>query len=277
MKIKYLIILVLALTIFATPSCRKDKMFEQPSIEVVDFELKELPSEYTYLEIDILRTKDAVFLLSKLDAGEELDYSAIGTFHVEDGIPKLFDLPLDVAGTASVNVGYENFYNQPDVTVDEISVEYAQNEDNSFTFNFDVACTAKNMDARNVTIEEIEYVVNIENIPSNTHFYSDAYSSDLTIDGNGTKALNLPVSLNLNATEGDTLAQAVEEGIINYTVEGTFHAIKVDETDADFLLPLYLTGCISGNVVNDLFEQPTIEVTGYTLKRTSRRIYLFRY
>ena len=213
-----------------------------------------------------LKTKDAIALLAKLDAGKKLNYSAIGTFHVAEGIPKLFDLPLDVQGEAEIKVGFESFYIQPEVTVSDIDVSYKKNDDNTYTFDFDVACSAKNKDTRGVTIEDIEYKVKIENILSKTHFYSDTYSTDLVIAVNETKALNLPVSLKLNQTEGATLAQAIENGTINYTVEGTFQVIKINDTNTDFLLPLYLTGSISGDVVSDLFAQPTIEVTGYTLK-----------
>ncbi|MCF6367074.1 MAG: LEA type 2 family protein [Bacteroidales bacterium] len=314
MKNRSLILIIFVLGIITVSSCKKDKLFEQPTIEITGYTLKELPGEYTYLEIDMivtnnddrdahikdveyqveiegvtsetekqtidkeisdtpleltlpltLLTNDAVKLLAKLDAGEQLNYTATGTFHVDDPILKLFDLPIDVTGTANVEAGFEDFYEQPEVTVDNISVKYTGTNKAGATFDFDVACTVQNMDSRGITIDEVEYVVYIEGIKSVTHLYSDSYSSEFSIAGNGTESLNLPVTLNLNSEDGTTLAQAIESGTINYSVEGTFHAVKVDGTTVDFVLPLYVTGNVSADVVSNLFQQPTIEITGYTL------------
>jgi len=315
MKIKHLLFLLIALGTITISSCKKDKLFEQPTIEVTGYSLKELPGEFTYLEIDMkitnnddreahikdveyqveiegviseaekqtidkdiltdtpleltlpltLVTNEAFKLLAKLDAGEELNYTATGTFHVDDPILKLFDFPIDVSGTADVEAGFEDFYEQPEVTVDSISVTYSGTDKTGSAFDFNVACTVENMDPRAVTIDEVEYIVYIEGIQSVTHLYSDSYSSEFSIAGNGTESLNLPVTLNINSEEGATLAQAIESGTINYSVEGTFHAVKVDGTTVDFVLPLYVSGDISADIVSNLFQQPTVEVTGYTL------------
>ncbi len=311
MKTKKNVVLLFLIVIFVLSSCRKDKMFEQPTVEVVGFELTELPGEYAHLNIDVLvtnndkreviikdieyvvsidditseieneligqeiltdeplaltlpltlKTKDAVKLLSKLDAGEELDYSVIGNFHVEEGIPKLFELPIDISGTASVDVGFENFYTQPQVAIEDLTADYEKNGDN-YTFDFEVTCKVNNMDSRSVVLDEVEYFVNIENIPSITHVYSE----ELSIAGNGNMQIKLPVTLNLNSSQGATLAQAIDEGNINFLVEGIFHAIKVEDKDTDFYLPLYITGNVSGGILSGFFEQPTVTVIGYTLK-----------
>ncbi len=210
-----------------------------------------------------LVTKDAIQLLVKLDAGEELDYSVTGTFHVDERFLKLFDLPIDIEGSATVDAGFDDFYDQPEVTVNEISVTYTDNG-STYTFDFDVTNTVKNMDTRGVTIDEVEYFVIIEGVESETHLYSDSYSTDFTIAGGGTESLNLPVTLNLNETEGVALVSAIEDGTANYTVEGTFHAVKVDGAAVDFVLPLYITGNTAVDI-GDFFEQPTVEVTGYSL------------
>ncbi len=210
-----------------------------------------------------LLTKDAIQLLVKLDAGEELSYSATGTFYVDDPILKLFDFPIDVQGNAYVEAGFDDFYKQPEVTIDDISGDYSNNG-TTYTFDFDVTNTVKNMDSRSVTIDEVEYTVTIEGTESETHLYSSSYSTDISIAGDGTISLNLPVTLNLNSAEGEALASAVDDGTVNYTVEGTFHATKVDGSTVDFILPLYITGSTSVSL-GDFFEQPTIEVTGYTL------------
>ncbi|RLD49626.1 MAG: hypothetical protein DRI94_10770, partial [Bacteroidetes bacterium] len=95
-----------------------------------------------------LKTKDAIQLLAKLDAGQQLNYSVTGTFHADEPIIKRFDLPIDVQGTANVDVGYEDFYEQPDVTVTDISVSSSGDDVSGYTYNFDVSCDVKNNDTR---------------------------------------------------------------------------------------------------------------------------------
>ncbi len=311
MKFKHLVIMLIAMGMLTLSSCKKEDLFEQPTIEVTGYTLLELPGEFTYLEIDMkltnnddreahiadveyevviegntsetmehdvdqdilidtpleltlpltLKTNDAVQLLAKLDAGEELAYTATGTFHVDDAVLKLFDLPINVTGTATVDAGFEDFYEQPEVTVDEISGTFDDNG-TDYTFEFDVTNTVQNMDSRGVTIDEAEYTVYIDGIQSETH----VYSSEISIDGNGTISLTLPVTLNLNESEGEALVSAIDDGTVDYSVEGTFHVIWVDGFDnpVDFVLPLYVTGNTTVDL-GDFFVQPTVEVTGYTL------------
>jgi len=104
-----------------------------------------------------LKTKDAIKLLAKLDAGQKLDYSVTGTFHVDEPVLKRFDLPIDIQGTADVDAGYEDFYKQPDVTVTDLTVSSSGDDASGYTYNFDVTCDVKNNDTKNVSIDEIEY------------------------------------------------------------------------------------------------------------------------
>jgi hypothetical protein len=117
------------------------------------------------------------------------------------------------------------------------------------------------MDPRDVVVDEVEYVVTIEGIDSETHFYSDTYATNLSVSGNGTVDLTLPVAMEMTPTEEAAFNAAVESGTIDYSVEGTFHAITVDGAASDFLLPLYITGTIE---VEDMFEQPDITVNTIT-------------
>jgi len=210
-----------------------------------------------------LKTSDAVKLLAKLDKGEELNYSATGTFHVDDPVIKLFDWPIDVSGTAYVEAGFEEFYELPDLTVDEITGDYVDNGD-TYTFDLDVTTTVHNNDPRSVVVDEVEYVVTVEGIESETHYYSDSYSTDLSVAGNGTATLNLPLTLNVTESEGETLANAINAGPVDYTVEGILHVINVDGTAMDFMLPMYLTGSTTIDL-GDMFQQPTVEITGVAL------------
>ncbi len=305
------IILLSVLALLGILSCNKNKLFEQPTVEVNGFTLKGLPGEYTDLDVDIsvinndkreakikdveytvviegftaeteqvevnqmiytdetldltlplrIRTKDAVQLLMKLDAGQELNYTATGTFHVDEPVKNLFDLPLDVEGTAIVDVGFEDFYEQPEVIVNAIDIVSSEEGTGTVTYTFDVDCTVENMDARSVQLDEVEYIVTIEGIESSTHLYSETYASDLSIAGNGTVDLTLPVTIVMNSDEEAAFSAAVESGTIDYIVEGTFHAIRIESTTSDFLLPLYVTGSID---VESMFEQPDITVNTIT-------------
>ena len=303
--------MLIAFGMLTISSCKKEDLFEQPTIEVTGYTLLELPGEFTYLEIDMelinnddreahiadvvyevviegitsetmeydvdqdilidtpleltlpltLKTNEAVKLLAKLDAGEELTYTATGTFHVDDPILKLFDLPINVSGTATVDAGFEDFYEQPEVTVDEISGTIEDNG-TTFTFEFDVTNTVQNMDPRGAVIDEVEYTVMIGDLESETHLYT----TEISIDGNGTVSLTLPVTFNLSGLEGEALAASIDDGTVEYSIEGTFHVIWAEgfANPVDFVLPLYVTGNTSIDL-GDFFEQPTIEVTGYEL------------
>ncbi len=208
-----------------------------------------------------LKTKDAIKLLAKLDAGQKLDYSVTGTFHVDEPVLKRFDLPVDIQGTADVDAGYEDFYKQPDVTVTDLTVSSSGDDASGYTYNFDVTCDVKNNDTKNVSIDEIEYTVTIAGLTSETQLYSDTYSENFVINGGETVSLTLPVTFNnITASQKTDLDNAITSGTVNYSVEGTFHAVEVDGTVTDFILPLYVTGSIS---VEDMFEQPNITVNSY--------------
>ncbi len=195
-----------------------------------------------------LKTTDAIQLLSKLDAGQELSYTVDGTFHLDKAVLDAIDLPIDIEGTASVDVGFEDFFEQPKVTVNNMTGTYSINGLTSYTFDFDVNCTVKNMDSRDVIVDEVEYIVNVEDVESNTHWYSDSYSTDIAINGGQLVSMTLPVTLNVGVTVGAALAD-VMDGYADYIVEGTFHVIEVDGVAADFLLPLYVTGMVPVTMV----------------------------
>ncbi|MCD6337619.1 MAG: LEA type 2 family protein, partial [Candidatus Marinimicrobia bacterium] len=290
-------------------------LFVQPTVEVTGYSLIQLPTDTTFLEINMtltnndtrtaliadatyqvriegvesfveevdinqsisatpleltmpltLLTADAIKLLDKLDAGEALDYHAVGTFHIDDPILEAFDLPLDIEGNASVEVGYEEFYEKPELTLLDIAGDFTEDGQGSYIFDFDVTCLIQNMDTRSVTLDDIEYVVYIEGIASEAHKYSDAYVNALEISGSGTDTLTLPVTLTLDESSGAQLAQAIKDGTIDYEVEGLISITHVNGSPLVFILPLALSGNTEADIFAALFEQPTIEITGYTLK-----------
>lgn len=212
-----------------------------------------------------MATENAMKILAKLDAGEELNFHVTGLFHVDDPIFKLFDLPLNVEGSAEVEAGYEDFYIMPSAEVLEMNGNFVQDGSDSYVFTFNVLCAIQNNDPRSATVSEVEYKVNIEGVESELHQLSNAYPNGLTLAGNGNDTLTLPIVLNLDATAGATLATALQDDNLDYVVEGSFHAIKVDTLDIDFILPLYLEGTINTSFLSTLFAQPSVEILGYSL------------
>jgi hypothetical protein len=126
---------------------------------------------------------------------------------------------------------------------------YAINGLTSYTFNFDVNCDVMNMDTRDAVIDEVEYVVYVEGVASNTHLYSDSYATDISIDEGATIDLTLPVTMNLGIANGLALVTAMADGTVSYVVRGTFHVISVGRATDDFLLPLYVTGSVPATMV----------------------------
>jgi len=314
MKPKYLFALFF-IVVIAFTSCNKEKLFEQPTVEVTSFSLTELPGEYTNLMVDIvvtnndkreayvtdisyvvtiegfdsepgtatidqtidkdpitlslpltLKTKDAIQLLTKINEGEELNYVVSGNFNITD--PLSMELPLDVQGKASVEVGYEDFFTQPEITINDMTTSYTTEgvPVTNYTFNMDVNTTVKNKEAHSATIDEVEYVVTIEGVQSQTHFYSDSYSSDLSIAANGSVDLDLPVTVNLTSEKAESWISDLSDGTANYTVEGTIHVTEIDGETVDFMLPLYQSGNLP---VTNLFKQPIVTVTAYALNDIS--------
>jgi hypothetical protein len=196
-----------------------------------------------------LLTDDAIQLLDKLEEGESIPYSVTGTFHIDDPVLNQFDLPINISGIATVDVGYEDFYEQPEVSVTSIAGTYRINGFTSYKLDFNVVCDVHNMDLRTATIDEIEYTVTIEGVKSNKHYYSSTYSSDFIIAGNSIESLTLPVTFTLGLSGGAAMVAAIADGTVQYVVEGTFHVIKADGTTVDFILPLYVTGSVPATMV----------------------------
>lgn len=299
MKIKHLMMAILAIGTLFNTSCNTEDLFEQPSVEVEKITLLELPGEYANIEVDLLvsnndtrevhladieyqaviegvttqtethdidkqilvstpleltlpltlTTSESIPILAKLYAGEKIAYNVTGTFHVNDPILSLFDLPINVSDSSVVDFNIEDFYEQPEVTINSISGSYTQNGFVGFTFDFDVNCSIENPNKLGVVVDEVEYVVTVEGEKSETHYYTDTYDTDITLGGESTISLVLPVSMNVDLATGAALGLAVADGTADYILEGEFHATEVDGVAADFLLPLYNTGSVPATVI----------------------------
>lgn len=201
-----------------------------------------------------LPTEGAAYLLNKLKKDEPLNFSVVGTAFEEN---RGLYLPLEVEGTATVEVGYEDYFNQPEVTVNNITGTYSINgfPPTSYTFDLMVDCDVQNMDSHSATIDEVVYTVYLEGVPSE----EETYIPDplISIDENGgtndTVTIDLPVVFNTTNSEGLTIiAGASDDGQVSYIVEGTFHALtEIDEESMDFYLPLYVTGETSATLTQN--------------------------
>ncbi len=300
MNRKLFILSVIILVTLLHSSCKKEDLFEQPSVEVKKVTLLELPSEYANIEVDLslsnndtrevhiadveyqaviegvssqveihdidqdilvstpleltlpltLTTSEALPILAKLYAGEELAYTVTGTFHVNDPILSLFDLPINISGTTAVDFNIEEFYEQPEVSINDISVTYSMNPLTGYTFNLEVDCTIENPNELSVVVDEVEYTVTVEGVKSDTHLYSDTYDTDINLAGESTISLVLPVNMSVGLAEGAALGLAIADGSADYILEGEFYAIEVDGIAADFLLPLYDAGSVPATVLD---------------------------
>ena len=300
MKSKYFILAAIAIGTLLNTSCKKEDLFEQPSVEIEKITLLELPGEFANIEVDLivsnndtrevhladieyqaviegitsqleahdidqeilvstpmkltlpltLTTSESIPILAKLYAGEKIGYNVTGTFHVDDPILNLFDLPINVTDSSFVDFDIEEFYDQPEVTITDITGSYTQNGLTGFTFDFDVSCTVENPNNLGVLIDEVEYAVTVEGVKSSTHLYSDTYDTDLTLDGESTISLVLPVTMIVDLVTGTTLGAAIADGSADYILEGEFHAIEVDGVSSDFLLPLYDAGSVPATVLD---------------------------
>ena len=71
-----------------------------------------------------LATNDVIKLLVKLNNGQSLAYHVTGTFNVDDPFYNLMDFPIDIEGSAYVEVGIDEYFEQPDVTVNKVTGTY---------------------------------------------------------------------------------------------------------------------------------------------------------
>ncbi len=302
---RYILVLFILVS-FIMFSCDLGNFFEQPTVEVEGFSLKELPGEWTELDLDVvitnndsregnigdttytaviegvesqemehsldetilvdtplettlpltLPTEGAAKLLKKLENGEELAYTVTGIFHEVD---RNLDLPIDIEGSAFVEVGYEEFFEQPEVTVNNVSGTYTINGSpipSSYTFDLMVNCTVQNMDVHSALINNVEYIVTLEGVESNEEIYLfnpalDIEGYDGAPGGADSVVLDLPVVFDTTPTEGATIvAGASDDGMVSYIVEGTFHATAdLEGSPQDFYLPLYVTGETSASII----------------------------
>ncbi|MCK4797707.1 MAG: hypothetical protein KAT05_10010 [Spirochaetes bacterium] len=277
--------------------CNLANWFKQPTVDVKDYTLTELPTEYTKLDVDVvvtnndwrnaavttvtykaeiegvdsksmthklnetliagqalditmpltLPTEGAALLLKKLGKGQKLDFTITGIFHVDDPCLSTFDLPLNTSGKAKVDVGYEEYFAQPEVEVNSFTVTSVT--PGLFTTDIDLSVdiTVTNMDTHDATIDEVEYIVNIEGVKSDEEIYNTTFNiAAANLIGDDDEEDLTMTNISLHDVSNITLAAWTLAGHVSYTVTGTFHA----ETDLgngpiEFYLPLYVTGDVT--------------------------------
>lgn len=187
-----------------------------------------------------LPTAGAAILLKKLEKGQKLDFDITGVFHVNDPVLSTFDLPINTSGKADVDVGYEKYFEQPEVTVNSFTVVKLTTVD-IFYYDIDLSVDVDvtNMDIHDATIDEVKYTVNIEGFNSE----KETYTTELSIENNGSAGdtINLIMPLKLKKVPITTFVTWAPT--VNYTITGTFHAAtNLNGSEEKFYLPLYVKG-----------------------------------
>ncbi len=220
-------------------------------LEIHDIDQEILVSTPLELTLPLtLTTSEAIPILAKLYAGKAIAYKVTGTFHVDDPILNFFDLPINVTDSSVVDFNIEDFYEQPDVTINDISGTYTMNGMTGYTFDMEVDCTVENPNKLGAVVDEVEYVVTVEGVKSASHLYSDTYDTDIVLAGESTISLILPLTMTVDLATGVALGLAISGGTADYVLEGEFHVTKLDGVIADFSLPLYDAGSVPVTVLN---------------------------
>jgi len=187
-------------------------------------------------------THDALSLFSQIESGEELAYQVTGTIHFDDPILKLFDIPLNVTGSASVDIGYEDFYTEPEVEISDIEVDFTLINLTTYQFDFTVTLSVVNENPYAITVDEMNYTVDIEGIVSDPGRYTDLNSSPFYIEADQSGSLQIPIVFTLALADGLALINALSDVIFAYEVVGDLHVIDVSGFPVDITIPYTKSG-----------------------------------
>ena len=202
-----------------------------------------------------ITTEGAGKLLKKLVQGQTLAYQVQGDFVVHNAIAGTLTLPVDVSGDASVEIGYESFFEQPQVVVDNYVVEDINWGPPPFylppiSADLKADITVTNMSAYSATITEVQYLVKIEGTsatqyetygdePAEAEFIIGPYDNDPGNPSDTKKLTALPFTMpaTVAALFAGKLGQDVE---VDFEVIGTIQAtVQFGLTEIDFSLPLH--------------------------------------
>jgi LEA14-like dessication related protein len=290
MSLRKIICLFLILSAFV--SCKKERIFLEPGVEIISYSLTEFPGEYLHLNITVeitnnddrqpnineveyqvfiegltsepeifvvdtifrtdepleltlpltFKTDEALELVDQLEVGQELSYQVVGSISFNDPILKLFTIPVDVSGTAIVDMGFDEFYEEPTVLLSDIQIDYKIIDWTSYQFIINTSCLVDNPNPFDVTIDEVVYTVKVENVLSETNRYSDSHDEAFLMEKDAVSKLELPVVINLELIEALDLIEAISDGFISYWVEGVLHVSAVNGVAMDLNVPFELAG-----------------------------------
>jgi len=288
----YYRLLFILLIIATLVSCKKEKLFVQPTTEIVGYSLREFPGDSIYLDIDVeitnnddrevniseieyqvvvegisssletvvvdqefktdeplfltlpltVATKDALELFGDIETGEELAYNIIGKISFNDPILKLFDMPINMSGTAMVDIGYDEYFEQPEIAISSISADYEFVSLTEYRFNFVLGCMVSNPVPFDVLINEMEYVITLEGIVSEDHRYTEINTENLLLPAEGAKTIDLPISFTLKLEDALPLIENLSDGKVSYGIDGTIYIIEVNEVPFLYEVPFILEG-----------------------------------
>jgi len=204
-----------------------------------------------------IKTAGAVKLLKKLEQGQTLAYEVTGEFVIENALVGTITLPFSVAGEALVEIGYESFFQQPLVAVNNYAVKHINFSGLPLPLPVSVDMTADitvtNLSVYGATISEVEYLVKVNGIAAvqSETYGDDAAEPELTLGPFDNDAGN-PSDTEILAAMPFTMPASVatlfigksgQNVSVNYEVIGTFTATAtIGLEEIEFNLPLNVAG-----------------------------------
>jgi hypothetical protein len=207
-----------------------------------------------------LNTADDYVLLDKMNAGKSLNFTVTGKFTADTFLGRQ-ELNLNVAGSANVTAGLENFFTQPSVHMDEsqgfrvtnlgspaspgIPNLVPPNPGTPVQVNIKYTIVS-NLDTNSATVKKVVYTVNMQGVNSDkmTNIPSTPIAIAATGQaGSGIVLTNLPLNFNYTSFMGAIGLITGTNYYVNYTIKGTILVTaNLGPSNIDFYLPLNTSG-----------------------------------
>ncbi|NPV02024.1 MAG: hypothetical protein HPY53_11650 [Brevinematales bacterium] len=201
-----------------------------------------------------LPTADAALLLDKLNAGKSLSYTVTGKF-TADTFLGTQELKLNISGSAAVDVGIEEFFQQPSVEMNETKGFLVTSIGSPGVPPLVPATPVviqikevivSNKDIHGAAVIKMDYTVNIEGVNSEKMSYTP--SSPIPIasaQSNGAQIVMSNMSVNFSYTSllGVVSFTTVKTNHVDYTIIGTvLIEANLGTSNMQFYLPINTSG-----------------------------------
>lgn len=198
------------------------------------------------------KTEDAAALLLVIKKDTDINYSIAGTMYASTPVGEL-ELPLEITGTASVTVDFDEYFKQP--TVEVTAMVYGGGEPTITTtkMDFDIIADITNNAPYAAMFKSAKYTVTLDGGAESSVTSYDPEDFSIAKSGEGLATVNrsdLTASFPINS--GNLLAMVAvynkvdSESMMNYTITGTMILnADIGGGAADFTLPLFCSGTVS--------------------------------